>query len=346
MHGRAQYLTRNANMQRESETWKTKFARRSGFTLVELLVVIAIIAILVSILLPAVNSAREAARRTQCMNHLRQLGLGVVIHENTYGHFPSGGWGHAWVGLPDRGAGKAQPGGWGYNVLPFIEESALHDLGSGGDVATRREGSAKRLQTVVDIFYCPTRREARVYPAVSAHTRRPRETDPVEFVARNDYAANSGDTFGDFSFGPSSLDQGDSPTYRWTDMSRMTGLMHMRSTIEIREVKDGTSKTYFVGEKYLNPDQYHNGRAPGDNEAAYMGAGQDMNRWTEVGLPPTRDQAGLGASKRFGSAHASGLNMMFCDGSVRFMPYDIDRENHRRFGNRKDGQTVDMAEME
>ena len=73
-----------------------------GFTLVELLVVIAIIAMLVVLLLPAVQAARESAHRTQCMNNLRQLGLGVLLHLETHGHFPSGGWGHAWVGLPGR----------------------------------------------------------------------------------------------------------------------------------------------------------------------------------------------------------------------------------------------------
>ena len=318
----------------------------SGFTLVELLVVIAIIAMLVVLLLPAVQSAREAARRTQCINNLRQLGIGVVLHENAFNHFPSGGWGHAWVGLPGRGAGESQPGGWGYNVLPFIEEGPLHDLGSGDDPARRRQGSAQRLQTVVGIFYCPTRREARLYPAVSGHTRNPRETDPVTMVARNDYASNSGDFFADFSLGPETLARGDDPNYRWPSMQNMTGLMHMRSQVKIKQVTDGTHLTYFVGEKYLNPDNYANGKAYGDNEAVFMGAGQDLNRWTLISLPPRRDRPGLNASQHFGSAHATGFNMMFCDGSVRHIPFEIDPETHRRLGNRKDGEAINVTFME
>jgi prepilin-type processing-associated H-X9-DG protein len=200
------------------------------------------------------------------------------------------------------------------------------------------------MQTVVEIFYCPTRREARLYPAVTGHTRQPRETNQVKMVARNDYASNSGDTFLEFTLGPTTLEQGS--TFKWPNQRKMTGLMHVRSQVKIKQVTDGTSKTYFVGEKYLNPLHYTNGQAPGDNEAVYMGAGQDLNRWTAKGFPPIRDKAGVGGSKQFGSAHASGLNMMFCDGSVRHIPFRIDPEMHRRFGNRKDGLTADTTVLE
>lgn len=98
-----------------------------GFTLVELLVVIAIIGVLVGLLLPAIQAAREAGRRLTCSSHLKQLALGMIVHENSLKFFPTGGWGCQWTGDADRGFDKRQPGGWTYNVLPFIEQRSLHD---------------------------------------------------------------------------------------------------------------------------------------------------------------------------------------------------------------------------
>src|SRR5947207_12126668 len=104
--------------------------RRDGFTLIELLVVIAIIAILIGLLLPAVQKVREAAARTQCLNNLKQMGIGLHSCHDTNGYFPSGGWGWNWMGDPDRGSGKRQPGGWVFCILPYVEQQQLFSQGS------------------------------------------------------------------------------------------------------------------------------------------------------------------------------------------------------------------------
>src|SRR5882724_2892658 len=98
-----------------------------GFTLIELLVVIAIIAILIALLVPAVQKVREASMRTQCTNNLKQIGLSLHMNHDAHKAFPSGGWGWNWIGCPGQGTGRDQPGGWLYNVLPYLEQGTLRD---------------------------------------------------------------------------------------------------------------------------------------------------------------------------------------------------------------------------
>jgi prepilin-type processing-associated H-X9-DG protein len=300
-------------------------------------VVIAIIGILIGLLLPAVQAARESARITRCANNLKQLGLACIQHQEAHGHFPSGGWGYTWVGLPDGGFGSNQPGGWMYNILPFMEQEALHDLGLGGTPAEMRAASARRVNTPLVFFHCPSRRPAILYPAVSSHTKQFKETNRVTHVARNDYAANGG-TVKALTGGPSS--RAAARSFNWPDTSKCNGICHLRSRVEIAQVGDGTSNTYLLGEKYLDPDHYFTGRDSGDNESAYCGHAHDIIRWGRPGWVPMQDRAGWGDMSRFGSVHSAGCQFVFCDGSVHLINYAIDSTTHQRLSRRNDGLPI------
>ena len=155
-----------------------------GFTLVELLVVIAIIGILIAILLPAVQAAREAARRNQCANNLKQQALACLAHESSKKFLPTGGWGNNWIGDPDAGLGQGQPGSWCYSIMFFMEAQAwiqqtaglpfngtstpLNKFNQGATVMGCGPNAAQNLNAVQPMFYCPSRRPYGLYGGLDA----------------------------------------------------------------------------------------------------------------------------------------------------------------------------------
>ncbi len=338
---------------------------RRGFTLVELLVVIAIIGILVALLLPAVQAAREAARRAQCQNHLKQIGLAFLLHETTHKFFPTAGISPWHVGDAMRGFGKKQTGGWMYNILPYIEEQDIHDLTNDGNpaITAQQKAAAVVMQmTPVAVFNCPSRRAAKVYPYTLPASWQPVNSDPMQVIVRGDYAANGGDgkegkkyaiidTNGNITgyediLPPLGYALLDNPNlFQFPSEKRQTGINFMGAEISIRKIVDGTSNVYMVGEKYVNADKYEtNGDGGtddgGDNASCFQGYDWDVDRWATVAWPATQDRAGLDAYQGFGSAHPGVWHVAFCDGSVRGIPYDMDVNVHMQFANRLDGVAV------
>lgn len=351
---------------------------RRAFTLVELLVVIAIIGILVALLLPAVQAAREAARRNQCKNQLKQMGLASLLHEDTHGFFPSGGWGTYFVAEPNHGYGSKQPGSWYYSVFSYLEENSLRDLGRGQAIGSPQWQTDIRqlLQTPVGVFNCPSRRAIALGTHVSTALAPSFSFVNGLQVAKGDYAGNSGDsrhatvgnsTAQSMSRYPRTIEEG--VNFPWPNMSKTTnangslnpdyqnGVIFAASEVKPAQIVDGLSKTYLIGEKFVAPKAYNDNTAYGtlqgrlgDNQSLYAGYEWDNQRvaynprnplTTRVAdFQPSADSDApaddIKAITAYGSAHAGGLNMAFCDGSVHQVSYDIDSTLHREQAIRND----------
>jgi prepilin-type N-terminal cleavage/methylation domain-containing protein/prepilin-type processing-associated H-X9-DG protein len=365
----------------ENPTTMRRHASRSpAFTLVELLVVIAIIGILVALLLPAIQAAREAARRTQCIDNLKNLALAALNHHDVVKHFPTGGWGWDWVGDADRGFDKDQTGGWMFNLLPFIEEDNEYDRVSDGqpEMLTTQQLDAARslINHPLPLFGCPSRRGggrsyAKPYKGkFYGFNVSDGDSDEPE-AGRGDYAINCGDPRENEvpapeGRGPDSLMS--ALSWRWctTDSigtarppkkcsDDMNGVSFQRSEVALRHITDGASKTYLIGEKFVDALAYETGTNRGDNEtwctgysndnyrSAYMPPAQDAPNPDPDGQedvffrsPYSDDNYSYEGFRIFGSAHSGGFNMSFCDGHVDTVQYDVDPYVHRGQGARND----------
>lgn len=306
---------------------------RTAFTLVELLVVIAIIGILVGLLLPAVQSAREAARRLQCSNNLKQIGLAMHNYHDTHGSLPFG-----------MGGTRAATGGPGYSavslMLPFLEQSALHGSIDFRFPLTDPINAFAKSQTVAG-FLCPSDRD---------------NPQPQAGGAIN-YMASKGSL------------------HLWNDTSQ-NGVFIVFKSLRFRDIQDGLSHTAAFSERLLSDG--NNGFVSAESDV-FLGSGNpatlddtitlcdavDISNLANqfpifMGAPwingqhtythtdtPNRRSCGFMPGKATmpaTSRHPSGVQLLRCDGSVRFTAETIDRLTWRAIGTRAGGEVIGSLE--
>jgi prepilin-type N-terminal cleavage/methylation domain-containing protein len=315
-----------------------------GFTLVELLVVIAIIGILVALLLPAIQAAREAARRTQCINNLKQIGLGILNFESTKKFVPA----------------SRQPcgiDGWPVAILPYMEETAAystwdHKTGYYAQLAANRTFQ-------VSAYYCPSRRSP---PKLSTMGDTPIDRDPTEAAnlpgGLGDYAAVGGDGKPPWDYaapgekapngsfvhaGP--FDSNGNPNEQNCNFAnRLKANVTIQYLVRLRKITDGLSKTLFVGEKHVHEEGFSRGdygdSSVYNSDEAYVFLRYLGPNYALAASP--QEKKGEWNYTNFGSYHPQVCNFVLGDGSVRSISNSIDTINAGYLASRADGEVTNL----
>ena len=307
--------------------------RKQGFTLVELLVVIAIIGILVGLLLPAVQAAREAARRMQCSNNLKQIGLSLHNYESSYKVFPAGN-------IVNNRNGVVSGDGWTWHarILPFVEQTALYNQVSsvmGTDIGGTT--SAPQLlagrDTRLSFFQCPTHPDGVANPSKNGYQL-------------STYNAVCGSTT--FNDG-AEVDNFNAIAYRGN------GMFFLNSKVRFGDITDGTTNTFLVAEVQDElKGSPNSNRWPGSDRKYCFSGGGDGNPPTDiteylVGMESNdpinaniRDSSGFynNTGEYAGSYHTGGAQFVLGDGSVRFISQNIDMPTYRALSTRNGGEVI------
>lgn len=303
---------------------------RQGFTLVELLVVIAIIGILVALLLPAVQSAREAARRTQCVNNLKQIGIGLHNYSDTLRTLPPGS---IWY----SSAAPANANNRGpilLHILPFIEQRPLYekfDFSQPPEGQTVPGGTALLAATIIKTYVCPSDKNSGLLGGRAIHN----------------YVASSGPTAHGSNSACSCSASGSWNTYATSPYSNATDFAgpftRMATAIRMAEVTDGLSQTIFFGEHRRDCSAHIRGGWLSSNNANGLTSTLipiNNNTCNDAATDGCQRPCNWSTELGFKSLHPGGANFLLGDGAVVFLTQNIDHNNYQALGGKSDGKTA------
>jgi len=316
--------------------------------------VISIIGIVIALLLPAVQGARETARRTQCANNFKQMGLGEIVYERTYGYYATRAW--------EEFNGQHQQPNWPVALLPHVDEAGLFGRWArafGYNGQTPQPGEVLSIYSFpVRGFYCPIRRAAEAYPYF-AHTA----IFYGSAMCKIDYALNGGNLhfvgtattahvpLKDLGLWDTKIES------TWDDTRQQAGSRAVAAKVRAKDIRDGLSKTYMIGEKTVAANSYTNGGSLGDG-TIYQCRDEECIRNGD--LPPSPDPAKNPTSPwdvdgfhcgahftcmQFGSAHTKCWQAVFCDGSVHQLIYSMDHSTHKALATRAGGDLPNSADF-
>jgi len=316
--------------------------QKSGFTLVELLVVIAIIGVLVALLLPAVQAARESARRMQCLNHLKQIGIAIHNYHDANSELVSSR-------LPCR------YGTWARQLLPYIEQTAAVSQWDSQLAYHNQEKSLREIQ--VQIYFCPTRRSPPQL-SVSGDGIEPGGVGEQFGGAPSDYASSVGHTRSNWDFtrpptNPANpFDMGKLATGALILAEEREGdciggqpdalYQRHKALTRFATIEDGLSNTFFLGEKQLAAEGMNEGVVP-FNDGSVFNSNSLLNtgRFAGPGFALGRGP-GEPHNENFGSWHPGICNFLMGDGRVISASNETDTVVLGQLANRHDGEVIDM----